>query len=77
VEIKFFLNRLKTGDVDDEKYKRALITIFINAVYLYDDRAVIVFNTTDRPVTVDFKFILDNMEKDGYNRDSNLLLGSA
>jgi DNA invertase Pin-like site-specific DNA recombinase len=72
-EIKFFLNRLRTGDVDDEKYKRALIAIFINAVYLYDDRAVIVFNTTDRPVTIDSEFVLDKIEKGGYNGESNKL----
>jgi len=72
-EIRFFLNRLKTGDVDDEKYKRALIAIFISAVYLYDDRAVIVFNTTDRPVTIDSEFVLDKIGKGGYNGESNKL----
>lgn len=77
IEIKFFLNRLKTGDIDDDKYKRALIAIFINAVYLYDDRAVIVFNTTDRPVTVDYKFILDKMGKACYNKEKNDLCGAV
>ena len=62
-EIKFFLTQLRdTKDIDDIKYKRAVIAIFINAVYLYDDRATIVFYASDKPVTVDVNLI-DDMEK--------------
>ncbi|NLL46052.1 MAG: hypothetical protein GX250_04495 [Clostridiales bacterium] len=56
-EIMFFLTRLKAGDIEDIKYRRALIAIFINAVYLYDDRATIVFNASDKAVTVDYDIV--------------------
>jgi DNA invertase Pin-like site-specific DNA recombinase len=69
-EIEFFLERLKSGDENDPKYKRALIAIFINAVYLYDDRMTIIFNTTDKPITIDYDFILDKMAESGYNEDN-------
>jgi hypothetical protein len=39
--------------------KKALIAIFINAVYLYDDRARIIFNASDRPVEVDYDLLIE------------------
>jgi len=58
-DIGTFLYRLKMGDENDIKYKRALIAIFINAVYLYDDKATIFFNTIDRTVEVDYNILND------------------
>jgi len=53
-EIKFFLTRLKNGDINDEKYRKMLITVLVNSVYLYDDgRKMYVFNAGDKKVTVD------------------------
>ena len=37
-EIKFFLTSLKKGNADDIKYRKVLITTFINSIYLYDDK---------------------------------------
>ena len=61
-EIKFFLHNLKKGNIDDIIYQRALINIFVNAIYLYDDKATIAFNASDKPVTIDFSLI-DQSEK--------------
>lgn len=44
-EIKFFLNQLKVGNIDDLKYRKTLINVFVLAVYVYDDRVTIFFNT--------------------------------
>ena len=65
-EIKFFLTQLKNGNVDDINYRRAIISIFINAIYLYDDKVTIVYNATDRPVEVDISLIddIENAESD-------------
>ena len=59
-EIKFFLSKIRSGDIDDIKYKRALIAIFINAVYLYDDRATIFFNAIDKTVEFDYNLLNDS-----------------
>lgn len=37
-QIKFFLNKLKIGDIDNIKYRKSLINIFVNAIYLYNDK---------------------------------------
>ena len=61
-DIRFFLTQLKNGDINDIKYRRALINIFVNAIYLYDDnKLTIVFNASDIPVTVD-DILLDEIE---------------
>ena len=42
--IIFWINRFKGGDVSDKTYQRAIIDIFVNAIYLYDDRIVMTYN---------------------------------
>ena len=43
-EIIAALTLLKTGSVTDKSYQELLFTMFLRAVYLYDDRVKIVFN---------------------------------
>jgi len=52
-EVKFFLNALKKGNPDSVKHQKTLIAIFVNAIYLYDDKVTLIFNSGDKPVTVD------------------------
>lgn len=69
-EIKFFLNELKKGNADDVKYRKTLINVFVNAIYLYDDKLTIIFNSGDKAVTIDDELLSDiekNAEKEGYN----------
>ena len=51
-QVKFFLNDLKNGDINNAKYKQVLVTVLINKIYLYDDKVIIIFNTQDRPVEI-------------------------
>ncbi len=57
------LNRLAKGDVNDITYRRSLIKMFINKIYLYDDRFTITFNTGDEEVTISDK-MLDDIENE-------------
>lgn len=56
-QVSFFLTALKNGDVDDVKYRKALISVFVNKIYLYDDKITFIFNSGDIPVTVDADLI--------------------
>ena len=38
--IKFFLTSLKEGNMKDVKYRKTLISVFVNKIYLYDDKKV-------------------------------------
>ena len=48
-EIKFFLKEMRKGKIDDINYRKTLINVLINKVYLYDDNITIIFNTQDKP----------------------------
>ena len=43
-QIVYFLERFRDGDVDDESYRQLLVSVFLNAVYLYDDKLTLVLN---------------------------------
>ena len=56
-EVKFFLNQLIKGNADDISYRKTLINVFINAIYLYDDKMTIYFNSGDKPITVNGELV--------------------
>lgn len=43
-QIRFWLEHFKSGDIDDKEFQKELIRVFVQAIYLYDDRLKIVFN---------------------------------
>lgn len=60
------LTKLANGDINDITYRRTLINLFINKIYLYDDKFTITFNTGDEEVTVSDKTLaeLDSIAKE-------------
>ena len=58
-QIKDFLLQLKNGKKNNIKYKKTLITIFVNRIYLYDDKLTIIFNVGKNPVTADFPLLTE------------------
>lgn len=55
--VTLFLTALKRGRINDIKYRKALIDIFVNKIYLYDDRITITYNSGDEPVTISDKLL--------------------
>lgn len=51
-QIVFWISRFKDGNIDDPKYRRDIIDVFVNSVYLYDDRLVLMYNYKDGAKTV-------------------------
>ena len=53
--MRFFLNQFRKGDVNDLKYRQALVDTFVNKIYLYDDKMTVLYNTQDShsDVTID------------------------
>ncbi len=69
-DIIFFFSRLKSGNIDDVKYRKALIDIFVKSIYLYDDKVTIIFNVDNISVTID-DVILDKIDKKTKNLYTN------
>lgn len=64
-EVKFFLSQLRKGKADDLSYRKTLINVFVNAIYLYDDKITIIFNSGDKPVTIDDDLLSEIDESNG------------
>ncbi|MCI6373829.1 MAG: recombinase family protein [Clostridiales bacterium] len=43
-EVKAWLKKFCTGDPTDEEFRKRIIDVFINSVYLYDDRIIVFYN---------------------------------
>ena len=53
--IRFWLMKFRKFDISQKKQRKALIEIFINAIFLYDDQMLITFNYKDGTQTVRFE----------------------
>ncbi|MDL2287887.1 recombinase family protein [Oscillospiraceae bacterium OttesenSCG-928-F05] len=53
-QVIYWVNRFRDGDIDDPKHCRDIIDIFVNAVYLYDDKLILLCNYKDGTKTVTF-----------------------
>ena len=58
-DIIFFLQGLQNGNINDIRYKKMLINVLIDKIYLYDDNVTIIFNTnkTSKTTKIDLKEI--------------------
>jgi hypothetical protein len=54
-QIKFWILKFKNTDLEDEQQKQKLIDVFVNSVYVYDDKMVIFFNYKDGEKLIDFE----------------------
>ena len=73
--IRFWLMKFRKFDISQKKQRKALIEIFVNAIFLYDDRMLITFNYKDGTQTVRFEdtLIADGVE--GKSSDLSSLAG--
>lgn len=51
-QVAFFLHRFRDIDVTNQEQQQKLIDIFVNAIYLYDDKIVFTFNYKDGTKTI-------------------------
>lgn len=63
-QIKFFLKGLKKGNVNDLKYRKMLIDLFINKIYIYDNYKIMIV------------FTINNDKFEGTIPNQNVLLSS-
>lgn len=63
-QIIFWLHRFREYNITNEEQKQQLIDIFINAVYVYDDKIIFTFNYKDETKTIN----LDDIEGSDFDR---------
>lgn len=69
-KIRFFLTALGDGSVKDIKYRKMLIRLFVNRIYLYDDHLTTTFNTGEDTVEINDRLLAELEE----NSDKERLL---
>ena len=72
--IRFWLMKFRKFDISQKKQRKALIEIFVNAIFLYDDRMLITFNYKGGTQTVRFE---DTLTADSAEEKSLDLSSSA
>ncbi len=75
-EIKFFLSHLKNGNMNDEKYRQTLVNVFINSIYLYDDKMTLIFNSSNYPANIEVD-LLGEVEANNKDYESSFLVSNA
>ena len=60
-EVSHFLSVLQKSNFDDPLNRRAVINIFLNKIYLYDDKFRLVLNGSGQPVEID-NIMLDEID---------------
>ncbi len=83
-EIKFFLSQLKKGNINDLKYRKMLVTVFVNAIYLYDDdggkkdkiKMSLILNTSTVPVDITAD-VLEEIEENNKRAECSFLGNEA
>ena len=73
--IRFWLMKFRKFDISQKKQRKALIKIFVNAIFLYDDRMLITFNYKDGTQTVRFEDTLTADGVEGKSSDLSSLAG--
>ena len=73
--IRFWLMKFRKFDISQKKQRKALIEIFVNAIFLYDDRILITFNYKDGTQTVRFEDTLTADGVEGKSSDLSSLAG--
>ena len=55
-DITAFVHELIKGDPNDKAYRKQMIDVLVNKVFVYDDKIVVFFNLTDGSEFVDLKY---------------------
>lgn len=61
-QVTDYLIKLADGDIHNPVYRKSLIKMFVNKIFLYDDKFTILFNTADEETAIT-DVMLDQIEK--------------
>ena len=62
--------KFRHTDLEDEQQKQKLIDVFVNSIYVYDDKMVIFFNYKDGEKLIDFESVKEKTNPNpDYHRD--------
>ena len=69
----FWLHRFRQLDVKQKSHRKMLIDVFINAIFLYDDKMVITFNYKEGTETIAFDTLKEALSEQASGSDLDCL----
>jgi len=54
-QIVFWISNFKGGNIQSDEYRKAIVDVFVNSIFLYDDKLVITYNWKSGTKTVTLK----------------------
>ncbi|MEG0999242.1 MAG: recombinase family protein, partial [Clostridiales bacterium] len=70
--IVYFLESFKNGDIEDKVYCQKIIDVFVNAIYLYEDKITITYNYSGDNNKITKKLIEETSDSAGLCSDSGV-----
>ena len=67
--ITFWLHKFRKLDINRQDHRKWLINVFVNAIYLYDDKMIITFNYKDGTKTITLDDVKRAIKKDNTGSD--------
>ena len=62
-QIVFYISRFKDGDINDANFCQQLIDMFINSVFVYDDKLVITYNYSNNDSAAGHSVTVSDLDK--------------
>ena len=66
-EIVAWISQFKNGDINDVSFQKEIIDVFVNSVYVYDDKLLLTFNYKDGTRTITLEEINTILSSDTSN----------
>lgn len=73
VQVIEYISQFRDGSIDDPAYRERIIDVFINAVFLFDDKIVFTWNYKDGSRTLRLDDLLEAMPAESECSDSTVL----
>ncbi len=61
-QVIFFLEQMRCGDAKDPEYRRKLVDVFVNSIFVYDDKIVVTYNYTGENNTLTLDMVNTALE---------------
>lgn len=67
--MRFWLHRFRKLDMAKKEHRQMLIDVFINAIFLYDDKMLITFNYKEGTKTITFDDVKNEVSEETLGSD--------
>ena len=72
-QVVFWIHRFRKLDITKPEHRQRLIDSFVNVIFLFDDKIILIFNYKDGCKSMSFRSIMDAVDKSASGSDIGAL----